>query len=372
MLRIFLLLLFHSLLAIQAFPVFTFDGTFDSSKTTRSFASLVGDIDFPDTFVLCSSTKQAMFKSVGFFSISGDDSIEWLTVIFQKHSNKISQTIRLTLRWGGKFHLLGELEDPKLDFWYHVCVKVDLSKKDIEVAVNGLSLGRAVDMDIANIPSKLAMSIGISKNGKQFFGSVANVQMFKDGNITDMSSGPCQLRESPLLTWKPTDWEVVGSEWLLTEESEEIFCAPYDRYNLAISTKITISESMDLCQQKLNNSIIPFPDDYEAFLKYVAWHKNTTGSSCPYIWTPLTDQNSEGVFFNMNNNSEAEFQIWNKIEPNGGRDENFVMINVAQGVLNDVDKTRLFCSSCLLSSSLLVQLDGLCEDSIIGDNSQTP
>ena len=91
-----------------------------------------------------------------------------------------------------------------------------------------------------------------------------------------------------------------------------------------------------------------------------------------YIWTPLTDQNSEGVFFNMNNNSEAEFQIWNKIEPNGGRDENFVMINVAQGVLNDVDKTRLFCSSCLLSSSLLVQLDGLCEDSIIGDNSQTP
>ena len=68
----------------------------------------------------------------------------------------------------------------------------------------------------------------------------------------------------------------------------------------------------------------------------------------------------------MNNNAEAGFQIWDGVEPNGGEDENFVMIEVSRGVLLDVSPTKLICSSCQLSTSLLLQMDGLCEDSLIG------
>ena len=68
----------------------------------------------------------------------------------------------------------------------------------------------------------------------------------------------------------------------------------------------------------------------------------------------------------MNNNVEEEFQPWEEAEPNGGKDENFAMISVMRGVLHDVAHNKLSCSACRISSSLLLQLDGLCEDSIIG------
>ena len=46
--------------------------------------------------------------------------------------------------------------------------------------------------------------------------------------------------------------------------------------NLAITPMMTIRESLDLCKEKLNDSFIPFLDDLDTFLKYVAWHKKTT------------------------------------------------------------------------------------------------
>ena len=359
-------LLFTSLLlnsfVIQAFPVFTFNGTTDSS-TTPSFAFLDADVDLPDTFILCSSVKQARFDYVSFCSISGEDSLEWMRVEFRTYS----KATKLALRWDGRFHRLGELRNPRLDYWYHICLRLDLTKGEIEVAVNGDSLGSVPDKDVTNIPRKLRMKIGINNDNQQFQGSVANVRVFQEGNVTDVSAEPCKLRQSTILPWNPNNWKVVGFDWSLVEEFEDIFCVPSDHYNLAIPSRMTIKESMDICKHKLNNSIIPFQRNLETFLDYVAWHKNTTGGICSDIWTPFSDQQSDGVFLNMNNNAEAELQVWVKAEPNGGRDENFVVIDVPRAALNDVAEDRLSCSSCLVSSSLILQLHGLCEDSLIGN-----
>ena len=157
-----------------------------------------------------------------------------------------------------------------------------------------------------------------------------------------------------------------GSHWSLKEEYEEQLCAPYDRYNLAVPSEITLKESVDVCKEKLNNSVIPYPENISAFRKYVTWHNDTTGGTCRYVWTPLSDQNSEGVFLNMNDNSSAPFMIWDKKKPNGGKDENYVEIRVRTASLNDVGGNGLRCSTCSLSSSLLLRLDGVCEDSFIG------
>ena len=125
---------------------------------------------------------------------------------------------------------------------------------------------------------------------------------------------------------------------------------------------------MDLCKEKLNNSIIPYPENQSAFLSYVAWQINTTGGACPGfgVWTPLSDQNSEGLFLNMNNNSTVPYQNWDNNEPNGGKRENYVVIDVRTAALSDVEENRLFCSACSISSSLVLRLDGVCEDSFIG------
>ena len=350
------------ILVIHAIHVFNFNATSDSSATA-SFASLVSDIDLPDNFVLCSSVKQARFDNIGFYTISGKDSFEWMRVEFRTYS----KSIKLALRWDGKFYRLDEIKNPWLDYWYHVCIRFDLAKKEIEVAVNGVPLGSVFDENLTNIPTKLKMNIGKGFDNQQFQGSVANIQVFKEGNATNLSALPCKLRQSTILPWNPKNWKVIGSHWSLIEEFEEIFCVPSDHYNLAIPSRITINESMDTCKHKLNNGVIPFHQNPETFFKYIAWHKNITGGACPNIWTPFSDRQSEGLFLNMNNNAEVEFLVWDKAEPNGGRDENFVVIDVAQVALDDVPQSWISCSSCLLSSSLLLKLDGLCEDSVIGN-----
>ena len=64
---------------------------------------------------------------------------------------------------------------------------------------------------------------------------------------------------------------MVGSDWSLVEEFDEMFCVPSDHYSLAIPLKMTINESMDTCK-KLNNSIIPFQEDLETFCGLVQEH----------------------------------------------------------------------------------------------------
>ena len=347
---------------IKAFPVFTYGGSLDPSEAP-SFASLVTDAQLPETFIVCSSSKEATFDDVGFYTILGDDSSDWLTVIVWP----LWGGVTLTVIWDREPHFAGYIPNPIVDHWYHTCLKMDLITKEIEFAVNGLLMEKAVGKNITNMPSKLQMNIGVGQDKRQYRGSVANIQIFAEGDIKEISAAPCKQRQGTLLLWNPNLWRVVGSNWLLKEEYEEIICVPYERYNLAISSKITLEESLNICKEKLKNSFIPYPENHSAFLKYVAWHQDITGGRCTKVWTPLTDLTSEGVFLNMNNNSIQQYQIWDKGQPNGGKNENFAVINLQYAAMNDANERMSFCSTCSLSSSLLLRLDGVCEDSIIGN-----
>ena len=98
----------------------------------------------------------------------------------------------------------------------HLCICLglclDSTKGELVVAVNGDSLGSVRDKDVTNIPSKLNMQIGQSYDNKHFQGSVANIRMFKEGNITNVSAVPCKLTQSTILPWNRKNWKVVGSD----------------------------------------------------------------------------------------------------------------------------------------------------------------
>ena len=357
-------ILFSNYIVVEAFPVFTFDGSLDHSEAP-SYASLETEVKLPENFIVCSSSKEATFNAIGFYSILGEDSKDWLTLIIWPFGGETWATVF----WDGEYlsHTGGDLKNPIIDHWYHICLSVDLSRTKIEFAVNGVLLGNTDGKNITNIPSKLRINIGVDQENRQFRGSVANIQVFKEGHIKEISAAPCKERQGTLLSWNPQLWKIVGSHWLLTEESKEMICYPYERYNLAISSMITLDESMEICKGKLNNSHIPYPENHSTMLKYVAWHKNTTGGTCSYIWTPLSDQNSEGLFINMNNNSTVQYQRWDKGQLNGGKRDNYAAIFVRSAALYDVDENALYCSTCSLSSSLILQLGGLCENSFIGN-----
>ena len=190
--------LFFNNIVVQAFPVFTFDGSLDHSESP-SFASLVGDVKLPETFIVCSSSKEATFNGVGLYTIFGEDSREWLTLSIWPRWGAVT----ITVYWDGGWHFAGVLENPNLDHWYHICLNFDLSKPKIDFAVNGLLFGKAIGQNITNMPSKLNMNIGMGQKKRQFHGSVANIQVFKEGDIKEISGAPCEKRQGSLLFWDP-------------------------------------------------------------------------------------------------------------------------------------------------------------------------
>ena len=368
--EVWLLLLQTFFRCSETFPFFSYNGSLSSTRASPSFAFLAKDVKLPKIFVLCCSIKQARFDDVGFYSVLGEDSQGWLQVRFQT----LSKVTKLTLTWNGQYHILEKLHNPKLDYWYHICANIDVKWAKIEVAVNGKFMGQAIEKNITNIPTTLRMQIG-ADYGQQFQGSVANIKVFTDGLIEHISESPCETSEVTLLHWNPKYWNIVGSDWSQREEFEDIICNISDNYTLAISPTMMLNDGMSMCKDKLNNSIIPFENDHKWFLNYIDWHVNITGGACSYIWTPFSDQNSEGFFHNMNSNTEPPVLFWGQDEPNGGKDENFVVISVSDAVLYDVPQNWFCCSSCLISNSLLLRLDGRCKDSMIGkvkftDNTQ--
>ena len=52
---------------------------------------------------------------------------------------------------------------------------------------------------------------------------MANIEVFSDGSIVELSAFPCKGNQSALLIWNPESWKVVGSELLLTEDFENTF-----------------------------------------------------------------------------------------------------------------------------------------------------
>ena len=88
--RPFWYLLFKSL-AANSFPVFSFKSS-TSAQKSPSYAYLAENVPLPDTFVLCSSIKQARFDDVGFYTINGKDSEEWFGMEFRTYSKETKLT----------------------------------------------------------------------------------------------------------------------------------------------------------------------------------------------------------------------------------------------------------------------------------------
>ena len=103
-------------------------------------------------------------------------------------------------------------------------------------------------------------------------------------------------------------------------------------------------------------------------LNYTEWFKTTTSGSCEKIWTPLTDEEEEGVFVNLENGIEADFLPWLDGQPNSGSLQNSVTIWPGGGnnPYIDVSPYDVSCSWCNLKVDLILSLRGVCKDTFMG------
>lgn len=54
--------------------------------------------------------------------------------------------------------------EPKLNYWYHICLDIDTTKGEIKAAMGGEDIGQVNAKNLTNIPTTLEMVIGKTKN----------------------------------------------------------------------------------------------------------------------------------------------------------------------------------------------------------------
>lgn len=88
-------------------------------------------------------------------------------------------------------------------------------------------------------------------------------------------------------------------------------------------------------------------------------------SACEQAWTPLTDEEEEGIFRNMITGSVGSYLPWHFGNPDGSdKDNNVVLDFQAKAFLDVPGKSwAIVCPACDLQVSTMLSLIGSCSDS---------
>ena len=207
---------------IASMTTYRFVERADESEFSMVSLSKDSTVFLPASFILCTSHKQIRMNNKGFYQVYGNDGNPWMSTKLYS----VPGTHGAVSVWGDfgeKSVFLGDIEEPKLFFWYHMCQKVDTIRGVISVAVNGKILTN--ELQVANLqknkPQKLGGHLVLGKSAKlkssgeyadeQFQGFIANVNFYGDKNLSidALSSRPCQS-EGDLLPWSSPLWKFEG------------------------------------------------------------------------------------------------------------------------------------------------------------------
>ena len=233
-----------------------------ADESEFSTVSLTKDstVLLPALFTLCTSHKQIRMNNKGFFQVYGQDGNPWMSTELYS----VPGTHGEVSVWGGfgeKWMFLGDIDEPKLFFWYHICQKVDTIRGVISVSVNGKILTNEVQVVNLqkNKPEKLGGHIVLGKSVKlkatgeyvdqQFEGFISNVNFYSGKNLSieTLSSKPCHS-EGDLLPWSSPLWKFEGAAANKEDASDEHVCVGKNRWQcLSSSCKLKYASTGITC-----------------------------------------------------------------------------------------------------------------------------
>ena len=205
--RIGLAILFLN--AIETIQIFTFEPLINRNF---SYALLQGPLfKLPDRFVLCTSHLETTIHGKSFFTIFGENGRPWLSVSIWI-DDPVSCALWATIR-SSSTHVI-DIKQVWLNFWIHICIRVDIESDKLIFYVNGELPIVKNDMKLVsqkpvNLNNKLFLGLssrGFPKDPQQFDGSVTNVKIFEDDQTEDI-----QLLVKNLCL-KHTDIVTINSE----------------------------------------------------------------------------------------------------------------------------------------------------------------
>ena len=272
---------------------------FEENPSGTEISSLIlsdsSDVHLPDVFILCTSHQQSQMNSRGFYHIYGEDGQPWMSTLFETVSGA-HNSVGLWGTFGMDWIYFGEIPEPKLFFWYHMCHKVDTSQGRISVSVNGRELARNIEVESLkqNKPRSLAGKIVVGKVTKvsttkdpvdqQFLASVSNVNIFRAGNLSIelLSSNACVV-EGDVLSWSSSFWQTTGTGLTILHLGEESVCSGKGRYNLGLPVGLDQQQAVDTCIA-LGQGRMTTASNPEELRQFANWFQGVLPGRCGNIW----------------------------------------------------------------------------------------
>ena len=321
-----------------------------------------------------------MFDDTGFFHMLDSERRPWLTWVFFQQGR--SGAIQLWMVTGdlGLNYLIGNIKQPKLRVWYHVCVSIDTKNETSVVSVNGDQIGTKISLRkdfIRKMPrtlnGRIVLGSWVETWGRpelqQFDGSVGNVRLFSwdfQGQQLKLSKEPCGT-QGDLLDWQEMKWEEVG-EGVSSENMNWSVC--YQHVSrlvwLVLPEAMSQEKALRTCDLLGHGHIVSVPTN-KSLVFYEEMFDEYAPGLCKYAWTPFSDKGHENEFQSLEDNSPASFMPWADGQPNGAMVENSVILRLDKRAYFDVvPDFGGVCTACDIPTGLGFQLRGACRTTYLG------
>ena len=364
-LQFFSFLCFFFNRSLSADMVYTFE---PSSENEISHIRLSGPPhNLPNQFIFCMSHIES-FIGQNFFTILGEDDQAWMSMSIWYGTGSPVLWMRAGITW----HRIAEMKPFWLNFWLHTCVQININDGKIRVNLNNLKpITFMINGLKANMPTSLQekMLIGVSEQGKeddpkQFVGSVANIQLLEDNgqnNITEIVTNMCDEREA-ILAYSSMTWTMIGNVSETEAPSSEI-CFHNSSYKLGIPAQMSLEHGILACA--VASGKMASIEHFEELDNIVSIFETHV---CQNLWVPLSDDQEEGIFTNIYDKKLANYLPWLPGAPDGGSDENEVILDISLKLYNDVGAAfKQSCTICEIPVNTTFTLIGGCEDTFLGE-----
>ena len=268
---------------------------------------------------------------------------------------------------------LGRVENPTLDFWYHICLDIDTAQNTVAAAINGELVGDGIELGegmAREMTSQLKGSLVVGKwnytftgEEQQFVGSVTNLAFFtgsKHRDLAALTEDLCNI-QGDFLPWDDMGWKVDGVVAELEVSAEKV-CRQKTSYSLLIVEPMGQQDAVATCSKLGHGRMVEAATEQE-IREVVSWVEQRQGDkNCSFLWTPFSDQATEGTFVNIESGKEQSKLAWKSKQPSGGSTENSLRIDMESKLIEDVKEAEGDCFLCKLERSFTARLRGGCEE----------
>ena len=337
-------------------------------------------------FAICWSQVQGAWDNIGAFHVYGSSGEPWLSARLWFWEEKGSVDLwgyfltaryltllfqHLTSTSFPRVVLLGTVENPTLNFWYHICLDIDTAENTVAAAINGALVGDRIDLGegmAEEMRSQMKGNLVVGKwnytftgEEEQFVGSVTNLALFsgtKHRDLAALTEDLCNI-QGDFLSWDDMRWKIEGVVSELEVSAEQV-CSQKMSYTLLIVEPMGQQEAVATCRKLSHGRMVEAATEEE--IKEVVNWVEAKQRNCSFLWTPFSDQAAEGTFVNIESGEEQSKLAWKSKQPSGGSTENSLRIDMTSKLIEDVKESDGDCFVCKLQRSFTARLRGGCEE----------